>query len=126
MVRRITHAVLTGSKDTLSDTSDEIERLAHAGSVDIVLTHDAPAGVRFERHRRGTGYVSEAAGLDVLLAQVRPRVCFFGHHHTRVDAEVSGVRCIGLNKIAMPGNLVAIDMELGKRAWSFLGEFRQS
>jgi hypothetical protein len=104
-------------------TSDEIERLAGVDGVDIVLTHDAPAGVRFERHRRGTGYVSEAAGLDVLLAQVRPRVCFFGHHHTRVDAEVSGVRCIGLNKIAMPGNLVAIDMEPGKRDWSLLGEY---
>ena len=84
-------------------TSDEIERLAVAGGVDIVLTHDAPEGVRFERHRRGIGYLSEAAGLDVLLAQVQPRVCFFGHHHTRVDTDVSGVRCIGLNKIGMPG-----------------------
>jgi Icc-related predicted phosphoesterase len=91
--------------------------------VDIVLTHDAPAGVRFERHRQGAGYVSEAAGLDVLLAQVQPRVCFFGHHHTRVDAEVSGVRCIGLNKVAMPGNLVAIDMEPGKQDWLPVGEY---
>jgi predicted phosphodiesterase len=104
-------------------TADEIERLASTGGVDIVLTHDAPAGVRFERHRRGTGYVSEAAGLDVLLGRVRPRVCFFGHHHIRVDAEVSGVRCIGLNKVAMPGNLVAIEIERGKQEWSLLGEF---
>jgi len=106
-------------------TSDEIERLAGAGAVDIVLTHDAPAGVRFERHRQGAGYVSEASGLDGLLAQVQPRVCFFGHHHTRVDAEVSGIRCIGLNKLAMPGNLVAIDIEPGKRDWSLLGESAQ-
>jgi predicted phosphodiesterase len=105
-------------------TADEIERLSGSGAVDIVLTHDAPAGVCFERHRRGAGYVSEAAGLDVLLPRVRPRVCFFGHHHTRVDAEVSGVRCIGLNKVSMPGNLVAIEMEPGKRGWSLLGEFR--
>ena len=48
-----------------------------------------------------------------------------GHHHTRVDAEVSGVRCIGLNKVAMPGNLVAIDMEPGKRDWSLVGEYPQ-
>jgi hypothetical protein len=33
-------------------TGDEIKRLAVVGVVDIVLTHDAPAGVRFERHRR--------------------------------------------------------------------------
>jgi len=105
-------------------TLDEIERLSAAGVTDIVLTHDAPAGVRFERHRRGGGYISEAAGLDMLLAQVQPRVCFFGHHHTRVDAEVSGVRCIGLNKASMPGNLVAIEMEPRKQGWSLLGEFR--
>ena len=101
-------------------------RVGGVGGMDIVLTHDAPTGVRFERHRGGTGYVSEAKGLDVLLARVRPRVCCFGHHHTRVDAEVSGIRCIGLNKVAMPGNLIAIDMEPGKRDWSLLGEFRQS
>lgn len=104
-------------------TADEVERLSNAGGVDIVLTHDAPAGVRFERHRQGTGYVSEAAGLDVLLARLRPRVCFFGHHHTRVDAVVSGVRCIGLNKVFMPGNLGAIDMEPGEGEFSILGEY---
>jgi hypothetical protein len=60
----------------------------------------------------------------VLLARARPRVCFFGHYHTRVDAEISGVRCIGLNKIAMPGNLIAINIERGKTDWSLLGEFR--
>jgi hypothetical protein len=60
----------------------------------------------------------------VLLARVQPRVCFFGHHHTRVDANVSGIRCIGLNKIAIPGNLVAIDIEGGKPGWSLLSEFR--
>jgi hypothetical protein len=88
-----------------------------------VLTHDASAGVRFERRRQGAGYISEAAGLDELLARLRPRVCFFGHHHIRVDAEVSGVCCIGLNKVARPGNLVAIDMEPGKRDFSLLGEY---
>lgn len=106
-------------------TFDEVERLANSSDVDILLTHDAPAGVRFERHRRGKGYISEAAGLDMLLARVQPRVCFFGHHHTRVEAEVAGVRCIGLNKVGMPGNLVAIDIEPqpGRRHWSLLGEY---
>jgi hypothetical protein len=52
--------------------------------------------VRFQRQWRRDTYVSQAAGLDVLLARARPRVCFFGHHHARIDApsEVSGVRCI--------------------------------
>ena len=47
--------------------------------------------------RRRAGYASEAAGLDLVLRRVKPLVCFFGHHHARVDAEVAGVRCIGLN-----------------------------
>jgi hypothetical protein len=105
-------------------TRDEIETLAASSIVDIVLTHDAPAaGVKFERHRQGAGDVSESAGLDLVLQRVQPRVCFFGHHHTRLDAEVAGVRCIGLNKVAMPGNLVAIEMKSGVREWNVLGEW---
>ena len=126
MVPQITDAARIGFKATQSDITRSM-RLNGSNScgVDIMLTHDAPAGVRFERHGRGAGYVSETAGLDVLLAKIQPRVCFFGHHHTRVDAEVEGVRCIGLNKVGMPGNLVAIDMEPGPgtRGWSLLGEF---
>jgi predicted phosphodiesterase len=103
-------------------TQDEVESLAANSNVDIVLTHDAPKGVRFER-KRGSAYVSEAAGLDVLLARLRPQVCFFGHHHTRVDAEVSGIHCMGLNKIGCPGNLVALEIDPRLRHWSLLGEF---
>ena len=104
-------------------TRDEIETLCKAVAVDILLVHDAPTGVQLEPHRRGTGRVSNAAGLDELVAGVRPRVCFFGHHHTRVDGEVAGVRCIGLNLVRMPGNLVAIDFDPRTRKWSTLGEW---
>jgi hypothetical protein len=78
MVRPTTHGRRTGSKATPKRhyTADEIDHLAGVGGVDIVLTHDAPAGVRFERHRRGASHVSEAAGLNALLAHVRPRVCW--------------------------------------------------
>jgi len=106
-------------------THDEVERLAHRaqrGCIDIVLTHDAPAGVRYTRHRGGE-FVSEATGLADVLARVQPRVCFFGHHHTRVDREVAGVRCIGLNKISYPGNLFAIEMMQRDRRWTALGEW---
>ncbi len=41
----------------------------------------------------------------------------------RVDGEVAGVRCIGLNKVRMPGNLVAIDFSPRGREWSILGEW---
>ena len=104
-------------------TRDEIDLLRGRGKIDVLLVHDAPAGVRFERHRHGAGWVSDAVGLDQLVASVRPKVCFFGHHHTRVDGEIAGVRCIGLNKVMMPGNLVAIDLEPRGGAWSILGEW---
>jgi hypothetical protein len=41
-------------------THDEVEQLAASRSVDVVLMHDTPAGVCFQRHRRGAGYVSQA------------------------------------------------------------------
>ncbi len=104
-------------------TRDEIDTLIASGPIDIVLTHDAPAGVRFEGHRRGPDYTSEAMGLDDLLAGTKPRVCFFGHHHNRVDSEVAGVRCVGLNKVTMPGNLVAIEMRQHVPGYLSLGEW---
>jgi len=104
-------------------TRDEIELLSEEINLDIVLTHEAPAGVRFPRHRRGEGFISEAMGLDTLLSRTQPRVCFFGHHHTRVDADVAGVPCLGLNKGPHPGCLVAIEMKAGEKAWRLLGEW---
>ncbi|MEZ4392945.1 MAG: hypothetical protein R3A48_17805 [Polyangiales bacterium] len=62
-------------------------------------------------------------GVGELLAKTRPRVCFFGHHHTRVDAEVAGVPCVGLNKGPYPGCLVAFEMKPGERPWRVLGEW---
>jgi hypothetical protein len=106
-------------------TRDEVESLVSHGTrqrIDIVLTHDAPAGVRFVRHRGGE-FISEATGLAEALSGVRPRVCFFGHHHTRVDAEVSATRCIGLNKVGRPGNLVAISISPDESEWELIGEW---
>ena len=54
---------------------------------------------------------------------MRPRVCFFGHHHTRLDSEIAGVQCVGLNKVRMPGNLVAVELALEARGWRILGEW---
>lgn len=85
--------------------------------------HDAPAGVRFVQHRQGVDWVSPAAGLDELVAAVRPHVCFFGHYHRRVDAEIGGVRCIGLNLVRRPGNLLAVEIDPRTGDWSIAGEW---
>jgi hypothetical protein len=39
------------------------------------------------------------------------------------DAELAGVPCIGLNKVARPGNLIAIEIDPGRRTWSILAEY---
>ncbi len=104
-------------------THDEVDRLSRLGALDVVLTHDAPAGIQLPHRRRGVGYVSEAAGIDVLLSRVRPRVCFFGHHHARVDADIAGVRCVGLNKVACPGNLIAMELDRNGRGCALVGEY---
>lgn len=108
-------------------TRDECERLGGHGGVDVLLLHDAPAGVEFTWRRTDGSvrrrYKSEAEGLAEAVARARPRVCFFGHHHTRLDAEVAGVPCVGLNKVAMPGNLVALDVPVRGRGYEILGEW---
>lgn len=83
-------------------TLDEITALG--GHLDVLLLHDAPAGVRF-----AAGHTSAAAGLRELVERVHPSVCFFGHHHERIAVTIAGVPCRGLNLIGHPGNLVAFD-----------------
>jgi hypothetical protein len=69
-----------------------------------------------EKHRRGAGWVSEAEGLDDMVRGVRPQVCFFGHHHTRLDATIDGVRCIGLNKVRCQATWLSSTSVQGKKA----------
>lgn len=98
-------------------TRDEIDALSEQGPVDILLFHDAPAGISFGNK------VSGAEGLDLAVARRRPRLVLFGHHHRRVDAAVAGVRCIGLNRGGQPGALVALSIEEGQGEVRVLGEW---
>jgi hypothetical protein len=106
-------------------TRDEVDALCERGLLDILLLHDAPAGVEFVRRGRGREqrYVSEAAGLAEAVRRTRPRVCFFGHHHHRIDAVVEGVCCIGLNRVGRPGNLVAVDVTATAPGFRVLAEW---
>lgn len=92
--------------------------------------HDAPAGVEFTSHRPDGSvrrrYQGEAEGLAEAVVRTRPRLRLFGHHHTRVNAEIGGIRCIGLNEVGMPGNLVAVDMPARGRGYEILAEWPES
>ncbi len=104
-------------------TRDEIDALIERGRVDVLLVHDAPTGVVFERHRRGANWASESKGLDDLVSSVRPQVCLFGHHHIRLDAELDGVLCVGVNKVPYPGSLIAFEIGNRRRRMKFIGEW---
>lgn len=98
-------------------TREQVECVGTHGRIDVLLLHDAPSGTRLAR-RLPSGalhpYVSQAAGLGDAVARTRPKACFFGHHHQRIDTEVSGVRCIGLNAVGRAGNLVAFTLADGE------------
>lgn len=100
-------------------TREHVERVGRHGHIDVLLLHDPPSGTRLAR-RLPSGelqpYVSQAAGLGDAVTQTRPKACFFGHHHQRLDTEVSRVRCIGLNAVGRPGNLVAFTLGDGEYA----------
>jgi len=91
---------------------EELEQLRALGPLDVVLFHDAPRGIEFIK-RMASGderrYTSQAEGLNEALAAIRPKLCFFGHHHVRIDAEVEGVACVGLNAVGYRGSLVAFE-----------------
>ena len=104
----------------------EIEQLESMRPVDVLLLHDAPKGVTIVQKRsdgQERRYISNAEGLDQAVAMVRPRICFFGHHHARITAEVAGVPCLGLNIVGRPGYLVAIDIPATNEPWFLLGEW---
>ena len=107
-------------------TLDEIERLRNQGRVDLLLLHDAPRGITITKGTRSGDtrtYTSLAEGLDVLVTDLRPIACFFGHHHARLAAELDGIPCHGLNIVGRPGTLVAADVNPGGHMCRILGEW---
>ena len=69
-------------------------------------------------------YASQAEGLSEALGRIRPKLCFFGHHHARVDTVIEGVRCVGLNAVGYPGSLVAFEAD--GAAVEVIGEFPET
>jgi len=54
---------------------------------------------------------------------VRPQVCLFGHHHIRLDAELDGVPCLGVNKVPYPGSLIALEVGNTRTKMQIIGEW---
>jgi hypothetical protein len=43
------------------------------------------------------------------VERTQPRICSFGHHHTRLDGQLAGAPRVGLNKGQYGGGLVAVE-----------------
>ena len=72
--------------------------LSHApGSVDIVISHDCPAGIGVPNEGE-LGHLGPPGveGFTDLAAHLRPSLWVFGHHHRWHQHEAEGTRYIGL------------------------------
>jgi predicted phosphodiesterase len=80
-------------------TTEDIEVcLAHdADAVDLVLTHDCPAGIGVGGTPGMEGYGPPGVPQMAQLAKhFQPRLWFFGHHHQWFDNYFEGTRYLGL------------------------------
>jgi Icc-related predicted phosphoesterase len=76
----------------------QVEALKALPDVDVLLTHEAPRPFIVQAgHRRVD---AGKAVINELLAAMRPRLHFFGHHHRYSDAVRDAVRSIGLDLVS--------------------------
>lgn len=97
-------------------TRADLRRLEAAarGGLDVLLLHEPPAGEATELHApegfRVRSWTLSGEGQADLVASVRPRVCFTGHLHARIERNVSGVRVVGLHKVPIRGSVLLVDV----------------
>ena len=84
---------------------EEVDACKALANVDVLLTHEAPRPYFVETG--GVGERRSARRVDAgktpineVLAALRPRLHFFGHHHRVTDAVRQGVRSIGLDLVS--------------------------
>jgi len=82
--------------------------------LDVLLLHEPPAGEATELHApdgyRVRSWTLAGEGQAELVASVRPRVCFTGHLHARIERNLAGVRVVGLHKVPTRGSVLLVDV----------------
>jgi hypothetical protein len=111
---------------TMGDVYRVREGVEAQGTVDVMITHDAPKGVLaieesigenpFGFSERGLKYAAE--GRELLHAAwetAQPGLLFHGHYHMRVDEVVQGdgfsSRIIGLDRENHHGNMASLALD---------------
>jgi len=82
---------------------EEVERCMQLGSVDILMTHEAPRPfIIVDPARPGAAPRRREAGkmpINDVLAALRPRLHLCGHHHRFVETEHDGIRSVCIDRI---------------------------
>lgn len=90
--------------------SHDLDRLASLPTpVDLLLMHEAPSGVGFEKGGTDRGQPV----LTDLITSLRPRLVLFGHHHVTFDGQLGETRIVGLDYPKRSYGILEIDRERG-------------
>jgi uncharacterized protein len=76
---------------------EEVEACKRLGAIDILLTHEAPKP--FRAFPGGRGPDAGKSQINEVLAEMKPRLHLFGHHHRFSDEVREGVRSVGLDLV---------------------------
>ena len=93
---------------------EEVDACKALTNVDVLLTHEAPRPYVVETagagvHRPVRRVDAGKTPINDVLAAIRPRLHFFGHHHRFTDDVRQGVRSIGLDLVSR--SYVLVDAE---------------
>jgi Icc-related predicted phosphoesterase len=88
---------------------EEVETCKAMRGIDVFMSHEAPRPyfVGGQAGRRGVD--AGKTPINEVLAAMRPRLHFFGHHHRFSEQERQGVRSIGLDLASKSYVLVDVD-----------------
>lgn len=92
---------------------DALAAVAQRDRLDILLTHEPPAGQLVARRPDGTpGRVwnTGGTGLRELVRLTRPRISLHGHLHPRFERTIDGNRVVGMAILPIPGSLLFLDI----------------
>ncbi|MBN6777542.1 metallophosphatase family protein [Pseudoclavibacter alba] len=100
-------------------TREDIERASSMGAVEVMLSHDSPAGVDTPSSYPPGTFPAEDEAIAAehrtrvreVVDAVKPSILFHGHFHTRYEALLNGARVIGLahDRSTFTENLILLD-----------------
>jgi uncharacterized protein len=88
---------------------DEVEALKRLGRVDVLMTHEAPRPYVVSGVSGRRGIDAGKTPVNEILAEMKPRLHLFGHHHRFSEQERQGVRSVGLDLVSRSYVLIDSD-----------------